>query len=57
MFHQGVCNDALSPSQHFLSHVGTFFCLSGLNRTKQRIKCLVQGHNTVPLVSLELVTL
>ena len=27
----------------------------GLTRTKQWIKCLAQGHNTVPLVRLEIV--
>ena len=42
-----VCVDALHPSRQFISHVGIFSC------TKQRIKSLAQGHNTVPLVSLE----
>ena len=30
--------------------------LLGWTSTKQRIKCLAQGHNTVPLVMLELAT-
>ena len=33
------------------SHVGTGHL--GLTSTKQRIKCLAQGHNEVPLVKLE----
>ena len=45
-----VCVDALHPSQQFFIHVGTL-C------TKQRTKCHAQGHNTVPLLSLELTTL
>ena len=44
-----VCIDALSPSQQFCSHVGTFSCLPGLSNNK----CLAQGHNTVMPVSLE----
>ena len=40
--------DALQPSQQFFSHVGTSSCLPG----KQWIKCLAQGHNTVPPMSL-----
>ena len=52
-----VCVDALRSSQQFFSHVGMFSCLPGLTSIKQRIKCLAEGHNTVPLVSLELATL
>ena len=39
------------PSQRFFSHVRTG--RTGLTRTKQRIKSLAQGHNTVPPVRLE----
>ena len=49
-------DDALHPSQQFFSYVGMFSCLSGLKSTKQRITCLVQGHNTVPPVSIKLAT-
>ena len=45
------------PSQQFFSHVGMFSCFHRLTSTKQRIKCLAQGHNTVRIVSLELPTL
>ena len=34
---------SLHPSQQFFIHFGTV--LPGLNYTKQRIKCLAQGHN------------
>ena len=37
------------------SHAGTSSCLPGFN--KQRIKGLAQGHQTVPLVGLKLVTI
>ena len=37
--------DSLRPSQHFFSHVRM--------GTKQRIKCLAQGHNAVPPVKLK----
>ena len=40
------------PVNNF-SHVGTLTCLPGLNGSQQRIKCLAQGDNLVPLVSLE----
>ena len=50
-----VCVGALLPSQQFFNHVGMSSWI--LTSTKQRIKCLAQGHNTVPLVSLELMTL
>ena len=41
------------------SHVGIFSCLPGLNQHEAEDikKDLVQGHNTVPPVSLELETL
>ena len=41
----------LRPSQQFFSHVG--MGPPGLISTKQRIKCLAQGHNAVALVRLE----
>ena len=48
-----VCVDAICLSQQFFSNVGTFFpfflCWTS---TEQRIRCLAQGHNTLPLVSL-----
>ena len=47
-----ICVDALRPSQQFFSHVSW-----DEPATMQRIKCLAQGHNTVPLVSLDLMTL
>ena len=37
--------ESLCLSQQFFSHAGTGF--PGLNSTKQQIKCLAQGHNTV----------
>ena len=43
--------DPLSPSQQFSSHVWTG--IPELNSTKQRLTCLVQGQNAVPLVKLE----
>ena len=47
-----VCVHASCPSQLFFSHVKTFSSLPGLDHsTKQRIKCLAQGHNTVHLKS------
>ena len=50
-----VCVDALLPSQHFFSHVYMISCLPGLSQYyRQWIKCLVQGHNTVTPVSLQL---
>ena len=49
-----VCVVELLPTQQFFSHDGTF-----LSSTKQRIKCLVQGHNTVPPIdpSIPILTL
>ena len=41
-----------SSQQHQL-----FPVFLGRTSTKQRINCLAQGHSTVPLVSLELMTL
>ena len=38
------------PVNIFSVMLGLFL---GLTNTKQRLKCLAQGHNTVPLVSLE----
>ena len=40
------------PINNF-SHVGTISCLHGLNNYLAADKCLVQGHNTVTLVSLD----
>ena len=41
-----VCADASRSSQHFFfSHVGRFL---GCTSTKQRIKLLAQGYNTIP---------
>ena len=42
-----------------LDSYGVFDCSLPIMSTKQRIKCLVQGHNTVtlPVGSLELATL
>ena len=47
-----VCVGASRPNQHFC-HVGliSYFII-----TKQRIKCLAQGHNNVTLATLELAT-
>ena len=47
-----VCDDALNPSQQFISHFGTFSWVEPV-LTKQRTKCLAQGNNTVLLVRLE----
>ena len=52
-----VCVDALHPNpsvNNFSVMLGCVFL--GLTITKQRIKCLVQGHNTVPLARLKPVT-
>ena len=46
-----ICR-CFTPSQQFFSYVEMFSCLSGLKSTKQWIKCLAQGHNTVPPVSI-----
>ena len=44
-----VSIDSLHPNQLFFSHVGTG--LPVLNpSTKQKIKCLAQGHNVMPPV-------
>ena len=52
-----VCIYVLCPHQQFFSvMLGHFPVLVDWTITKQRIKCLSQGHNTVPLVSLEFVT-
>ena len=48
------CVDALHPSQQFFNHVGTIPVPTSC--TKQWIKCLTQGHNTLTPVSLELLT-
>ena len=54
-------DDALHPSHQFFSHIGTFSSLQSswvepvLSRRK--VKPLVQGQNTMPLVSLEPATL
>ena len=47
-----ICVDALRPSQQFFSHVSWVE-----PATKQSLKCHAQVHNTVPVVSLELMTL
>ena len=41
----------LLPSQHFF--VMSSWVFLGLTSTEQRIKCLAQGHNAVPLVRLK----
>ena len=46
-----VCVDSLRPSQQFSVMSGRVFL--GRTSTKQRIKCLAQGHITVPPVRLE----
>ena len=50
--------DSLHPSQQIFSHVGMGLP-QGRTNTKQRIKCLAQGHNTVnpPAVRLKPATL
>ena len=55
--HLFVCVDVLCPSQQFFSHVGMLSVFLGCVSTKQRIKCLAQVYNTVPLNSLKLATL
>ena len=45
------CFDSLCPSQQFFSHVGRVSL--GWTSTKQRVKCIAQGHNTVSLVMLQ----
>ena len=50
----------LSPSQQYFSHIGTelgciYKDLGGIS-TEQRIKCLAQGHNTVPWAGHDLAT-
>ena len=52
-----VCSGALCPSQKKFSYVVKFLSFLGKTSTKQRIKFLPQGHNTVSLVSLEPATL
>ena len=55
-----VCIDVLHPSQQFFRNVGVISCLSRWNQFStllQRIKYLAQGHNAMPPVSLEPVTL
>ena len=47
-----VSCDSLRPSQHFSVMAGWVFL--GLTSTKQMVKCLAQGHNTVSLVRLKL---
>ena len=48
--------DALRPNS-FSVMSGQLLVVLGWNSTKQMIKCLVQGHNAVPLMSLKPVTL
>ena len=52
-----VCFDSLPPSQHFSAMSGQI--LLGCTSTKQLIKCLAQGDNTVtlPVERLKLKTL
>ena len=46
------CVDALLLSQQFFSDFGRFCCLAELSQyLMQRIKCLAQQPNTVPLMS------
>ena len=42
--------EALRPSQQFLSHVGMFW-------VAMKMKCLALGHNTVPSVRFDPMTL
>ena len=42
-----VCVDALYPSQHFSAMSGRFPVFLGWTTSKQWIKCLAQGYNTV----------
>ena len=57
MYECFVCVDALHPSIQFFSHVGMSFpVFLGKTSNKQRMKCLAQGDNKVPLVSLQLAT-
>ena len=46
-----VCVDALHHSQLFSVMFGIF---PGLKSTKQRIKCLAQGHKALPLLKRNL---
>ena len=48
-----VCVYALHPSQQFSIKLGDFPVFLGSTSTKQSIKCLAHGLNTVPLVSLK----
>ena len=43
------------PVINFSVMPGRFPVFLGCTSTKQRIKCLAQGHNTVPPISLELI--
>ena len=51
-----VCVDDLNPSQQFFSHVAKFSCIPGLIQCLAEDKVSCQGHNSVPLPSLQLVT-
>ena len=42
-----------TPQSTISNNVGTISCFPGLNQSKERIKCLAQGHNTVTQASLE----
>ena len=45
------------PVNNFSVKSGRLSIFLGLTNTKQRLKCLAQGHNTVTPVSLKLATL
>ena len=42
--------DTLNPSQQFFSHVGTIFCLPGLNQyyAVDKMSCLKKQDQTLP---------
>ena len=52
-----VCVNALQVINNFSVMSRHFTESLGWTSTKQRIKCLAQGHNTMPPLSLKLVTL
>ena len=51
-----LCVDALHPSQQLFRHVGMISCFLELKLTELLLS-RAKGHNTIPLVSLEPVTL
>ena len=48
-----LCVNALCPSQQFLDMSVQFPVFLGWTSTKQQLKCLAQGQNTVTTVSLQ----